>query len=237
MSNDCKNCFDSCRGKYCASKVPIFQNLDCNELKEIVSKINHKVFKKGDVIFGEGSLGNSMFFVNQGKVKLYKYTKEGKEQILNILSEGDFFGELNLLSSSKHNFNVKALKDAKICVLSNEDMKKIIFDNPIIGIKLLENISDRLSNMGNLAQSLATNDADSRVAYLLYDLANKYGTKKNDSILVEIPISREDMANCVGVTRETLSRKLRKFEEEGLIEVLRVKEILIKNIEEIKELI
>ncbi len=227
MNNNCVNCCNECRGKYCASKVPIFENLDCDELSEIVKSINHKEYSKGEVLFDEGSIANNMFFVNEGKVKLYKYTRDGKEQILHILSEGEFFGELNLVNSSIHNFSAKAIKDTKICILSNEEMKKIIIKNPQIGIKLLQSVGERLANMENLAQNLATNDADSRVAYLLIDLLEKSKNVNGDKNEINIQMSREDMANCVGVTRETLSRKLRSFEEEGLIKIVKIKQIRV----------
>ncbi|MDY6011413.1 cyclic nucleotide-binding domain-containing protein, partial [Clostridium sp.] len=114
MSNDHINCCDGCRGRYCASKVPIFENLEENELSKIVQSIDHRQYIKGELLFDEGSTANNMFFINEGKIKLYKYTKEGKEQILHILSEGEFFGELNLVKSSIHNFNAKAIKNSKI---------------------------------------------------------------------------------------------------------------------------
>ncbi|MDU4910054.1 Crp/Fnr family transcriptional regulator [Clostridium baratii] len=237
MNNNCTNCCNDCRGEYCASKVPIFENLDCDELSEIVKSINHNRYSKGEVLFSEGSIANSMFFVNEGKVKLYKYTKEGKEQILHILSEGEFFGELNLVNSSIHNFNAQAIKNCKICSLSNEEMKNIIMKNPQIGIKLLQSVGERLDSIENLAQNLATNDADSRVAYLLIDLLEKSGNINSDKKEINIQMSREDMANCVGVTRETLSRKLRSFEDEGLIKIVKIKQILILDEEGLRDYI
>ena len=82
--------------------------------------------------------------------------------------------------------------------------------------------------MEQLIQNLATNDIDSRVAYLLSELCENYGVKeKNNTILIELPISREDMANYIGVSRETISRKLKKFEEEGIIILRGTKKIIV----------
>lgn len=237
MEKNYMNCCDGCRGRHCASKIPIFQNLEEHELSQVINSIDHRIYKKNEVLFDEGSIANNMFFVNEGKVKLYKYTKEGKEQILHVLSEGEFFGELNLLKSSIHNFSSKAIKDCKICVISNEKMKDIIVRNPHIGIKLLGSVGERLSDVENLAQSLATNDADSRVAYLLIDLLDKYGSRTLEKKEIKLPMSREDMANCVGVTRETMSRKLKKFEDEGLIKIPKVKQIIILDEERLRHYI
>ncbi|WP_330377227.1 Crp/Fnr family transcriptional regulator [Cellulosilyticum ruminicola] len=99
--------------------------------------------------------------------------------------------------------------------------------NPEIGIKLLENVSARLASVESLVQNLATNDVDSRMAYLLMDLGEKYGNIKEGKVIIKLPISREEMTNYIGITRETISRKLKKFEEEGLIEIVGTKTIII----------
>ncbi len=237
MEKNHMNCCDECRGKYCASKIPMFENLEEDELIEVINEIDHKVYNKGEILFNEGGVANNMFFVNEGKVKLYKYTKEGKEQILHILSEGEFFGELNLLTYAVHHFNAKTIKNCKICVINNDAMKKIIEKNPQIGIKFLERAGERLANAENLAQSLATNDADSRVAYLLIDLLERYEEFNRGKKEFTISMSREDMANCIGVTRETMSRKLKKFEDEGLIKIPKVKQIVILDEEGLRDYI
>lgn len=237
MNSNCGNCCNNCRGQLCASKVPIFENLNNEELLEIVKNINHKEYSKGDVIFTEGNISNTLYFINQGRIKLYKYTKDGKEQILHILSEGEFFGELELIKPSKYRFNAKSIVDAKICTLSKDEMKSIIMRNPEIGIKVLEAIGERLSKIESLVQNLATNDVDSRMAYLLMDLMEKYGESIENSISVKLQLSREDMANYIGVTRETISRKLKKFEDEKLIKIVGTKNIIILDEEGLKDYI
>ena len=230
-------CFNSCKNKDCISKVPMFQNLNCEEVLETAKIIDHKEYNKGDIIFSEGNIANTLYFINQGKIKLYKHTKEGKEQILHILSDGDFFGELDLLRSSEYKFNSKAIENAKICTLSKDEMKNIIMKNPEIGLKLLESVGERLSDAERLAQNLATKDIDSRIAYLLIDFMEKYSDKINENVSIKLPISREDMSNYVGVTRETISRKLKKFEDEQLIKMVGTKKIIILDKEGLKDYI
>jgi CRP/FNR family transcriptional regulator len=237
MNNHCGNCCNNCRGELCASKVPIFENLNNEELLKIVNTINHKEYAKGDVVFTEGNVANTLFFINEGKIKLYKYTKDGKEQILHVLSEGDFFGELELIKPSKYGFNSKAIIDSKICTLTKDEMKEIMMKNPEIGIKVLETVGERLSKVESLVQNLATNDVDSRMAYLLTDLMEKYGENIEKNISIELPLSREEMANFIGVTRETISRKLKKFEDEKLIKIVGTKIIIVLDEEGLKNYI
>lgn len=237
MKNHCSNCCNTCRGELCASKVPIFQNLNNEELLEVVKTINHKEYSKGDAIFIEGNIANTLYFINEGNIKLYKYTKDGKEQILHVLSEGEFFGELDLIKPSKYGFNSKAIVNSKICTLTKDEMKDIIMRKPEIGIKVLETVGERLAKVENLVQNLATNDVDSRMAYLLIDLIEKYGEQIEKNISIKLPLSREDMASFIGVARETISRKLKKFEDEKLIKIVGTKNIIILDEEGLKDYI
>ncbi|MCI1581064.1 MAG: Crp/Fnr family transcriptional regulator [Clostridium beijerinckii] len=237
MNNNCGNCCNNCRGNLCASKVPMFENLNDEELLDIVNMINHKEYIKGDIIFSEGNIANTLYFVNEGKIKLYRYTKDGKEQILHILSEGDFFGELDLIKPSTYRFNAKAIVDAKVCTLTKDELKDAMMRKPEIGIKLLETVRERLSKVEDLVQNLATKDVDSRMAYLITDLMTSYGENIEDSISIKLQISRGDMANYIGVTPETISRKLKKFEDEKIIKIVGTKNIIILDEKKLKDYI
>lgn len=230
------NC-DRCKNQLCASKVPIFSNLSDEELVEIINMTGHNNYKKGENIFLEGTKSHTLYLINEGKIKLYKFTKDGKQQILHILSDGDFFGELNLFKDSEYSFNAEAIVPTKICTLTKDKMKKIIMEKPEIGIKILEIVGDRLSKVESLAQHLATNDVESRLAYLLIDMMESYGIKKKEGVEVELPISREDMSNYTGVARETISRKLKKLEEDELIKLVGTKKVIILDEEALRDLI
>lgn len=209
---------NNCNTTLCAKKVPIFSFLSDEELKKIVQMTGHKVYKKGDLICSEGTKSETLYIINEGGVKIVKLTKEGKEQIVHIFTSGDFFGELSLFSDNDtYNFDVYAISDLKVCTLTKQNMDDILINNPKISLKLLQVITKRLSETENLAQNLATNDAEIRIAYMLLEFAEKYGVITNQGLQVNLPISREEMASYVGVTRETISRKLSIFEELGII--------------------
>jgi CRP-like cAMP-binding protein len=128
-----------------------------------------------------------------------------------LFSEGDFFGELELLKPYKYGFNSKTIVASKICTLTKDEIKNIIMKDPEIGVKILEAIAERLSKVESLVQNLATNDADSRMAYLIIDLMEKYGENIDGKLSIKIPLPREEMANYIGVMRETISRKLKSL--------------------------
>ena len=227
-----------CHHNICAKKVPIFSSLSEEELIKIVNMTGHEAFKKGEVICNEGDKSETLVIINEGKVKLCKLTKDGKEQIIHILSSGDFFGELNLFNDNKsYNFSAYAISDVKICTLTKKKMDEILIKNPDISLKILKEVTRRLAETETLAQNLATNDVDARIAHMILDFGEKYGVSKGQDIEIKLPINREEMAHYVGVTRETISRKLSKFEDLDIIKLVGNKVIIIKNEDVLKEFI
>lgn len=217
-----------CSEALCARKVPIFSSLSDEELTKICSMIKHKKYKKGNALLLEEQPSETLFIVRRGYVKLLKITVQGKEQILRILSVGEFFGELSIFNSGEtSNFSAYALEDTDICLLTRGAMEQIIQENPAISIKLLQTITRRLAATENLAQSLATSDPEIRIAYMILEMGRKYGKREQGKIKIKLPLSREEMANYVGVTRETISRKFKKFEQEGIIEINGIREITV----------
>jgi CRP/FNR family transcriptional regulator len=220
-----------CTGRYCAKRVSIFSVLEEDEISEVVRKITTRKYKKGQMIFFEGDVADKLYIVSNGKMKVFKYTKEGKEQILYILSNGDFIGDLSLLKRGKFEFNAEALEDTAICTLSKEDFDNVVRSNPEIPIKILENVHDRLLSLENLVQSLGTKDVEARIAALILSFVKNFGSDTKDGVVIDLPLNREEMGNYIGITRETISRKLTAMQDEGVIELIGNKKLLIKDIE------
>lgn len=215
---------------YCAKRVPIFHSLSNNELAKITKLVQHKYYKKGQLLLNEGEHSDTLYIIHSGKVKLLTLTVHGKEQILHLLTNGDFFGERNLFNKGEvNNFSAYALEDTKICLLSKKDFDEMMVANPEISIKLLKTIMDRLSHTEELAKILATKDPEVRIAHMLIEFCEKFGTVTKSGIVIDLPITREEISNYVGLTRETISRKLSKFVEMGLLTLRGNKQIIVKN--------
>lgn len=231
---NCGNCGDD----LCVRKVSIFSFLSDGELENIKALTGHMEFKNGEALCHEGEKSETLFIINEGKVKLSKITRDGKEQILHILTGGDFFGELSLFSDDNtYNFSAFAISKVKMCTLNKEKMANIIMKNPAISLKILNEVTKKLAQTENLAQTLATNDAEIRIAYMLLEFSQRYGIEKDGKIEIQLPINREEMASYTGLTRETISRKLSKLEELGTIELKGNKIIIIKNKQNLEDYI
>ncbi|MBS4537633.1 Crp/Fnr family transcriptional regulator [Clostridium sp. D2Q-11] len=234
--NQCKQVCNLCQGRYCARKVSIFSILQEEQLAEVTDKINIKKFKKGEMLFFEGDISDKLFLINKGKIKAFRYTKDGKEQIIYILAEGDFIGDMSLIKEGEFKFNAEAMEDSNVCILTKDDFDKILLNNPDIALKILKVIHERVANLEDQIQRLGTKDIESRLAGLLLSLIKDFGTPMDTIVELDIPLSREDMANYIGSTRETVSRKLSSLQDEGIIELIGNKKIIIKDLNALENL-
>jgi CRP-like cAMP-binding protein len=215
----------------CARKVPIFASLNDEELQEVVSLIIQKKYAKGSLICREGESLENLFLINRGKVKIFRNSADGKEQILYILAEGDFFGERNLLLKQKlAEYNAETMEDTLVCMITRQDCRQLLLQHPAISIKIMEELCERLDKMENLLSSISPRDTDNRICLMLLEFCSKYGKRQPDgTVIIDLPLNREEMANYIGVTRETVSRKLGALKETGIIDLIGNKKIRVTN--------
>jgi CRP/FNR family transcriptional regulator len=207
--------------------VPIFQELNQDELNHVVQLIIRKKYSKGEMIVFEDGLLDSLMIINRGQVKAFRDTQEGKEQILYIFSEGDFFGEKNLLITQKASYHVEALEETLICMIQSRDFLKLLKEYPEISLKIVEQLSHRIDRLEQMIRNMGTKNIEARVSAVLLEFAMKYGKEQSEGVLIELPLSREGIANYIGVARETVSRKLSILQEEGIINMIGNKKVVI----------
>lgn len=223
------NC-ENCLHKLCVEKVPIFSGLNSEELSKIATLIVKRKYEKGELIIMEESYLENLIIIDKGKVKVFRYTIEGKEQILYIFDHGDFFGEKNLLNNQQSTYNVEALETTYICMINKNDFQKLLINYPKIGIKIIEELCSRMDKIESSVQNMGTKNTEWRINSLLLEFAERYGKKHPNGIIVDLPLSREGIANYIGTARETVSRKLSVLQDEGVIDMIGNKQILIRDI-------
>lgn len=211
----------------CAGRVPIFSSLDKEDLKHVVSMIVQRKYPMNTLITKVGTIHQSLIIVSKGKIKVSGYSPEGKEQIMYLLAEGDFFGARNLLHDKESEFNIQAIEDTVVCAIEKNNFQKLLREFPEISLKIMQVLCDRLDKMESMFRKISPKDVDSRINMLLLEFSNKYGRRQENGILIELPMTKLDMASYIGVARETLSRKLTSLKEEGIIEIVGKKKILI----------
>lgn len=225
-----------CGKSNCINNIPLLSNLSESEAKKISSGVATVSYKKGSYLFKVGETANKLFILCEGRIKLSKTNSEGKEQIIYIMSDGDFFGAFNLLKEDEFDLDAVALEDSEVSLLAKSEFDKIILSNPEITLKVFEKAYERIIKAEALVERLSVNSLDSKVAALLVHLSKEFGIQTKEGILLKLSINREEMGSYAGIARETMSRKLNYFQEIGLIEVKNKKQILIKKMDELESL-
>ena len=198
--------------------VSIFWDLNENDLGHIADKMVAKHFENGNYIFLEDSEGEQCFFVLKGSVKVTRLSKDGREVILAMLNEGDFFGEMSLLDGESRSANVIALEKTKVLTLDRNDFIAVVNDYPQIAVQLLKELARRLRKSDRQIASLSLSDAEKRIALCIIRFADEQGVIQNGKVSIPKTPIQQDIANMAGTSRETVSRALGLLEKEDLIE-------------------
>jgi CRP-like cAMP-binding protein len=197
--------------------IPLFSELSDDDLREIVKLAVRQVYKKDNMILIEEEIGSTMFIILDGRVKISRISDDGREVILSILSEGDFFGEMSILDGQNRSANVVTLEDSRIMVIRREDFLQMLHDYPQIAINLLKELAGRLRRSDAQIKSLSLQNATGKVASTLLRIADDSG--KIHLGQVEIPRlpPQQDLANMAGTSRETISRVLKALTKQGYL--------------------
>ena len=197
--------------------VPLFSDLSETSLKVITDKMVARSYDKEKMILIEESAGETFFLISKGTVKITRMSDDGREVILAILGEGDFFGEMALLDGEGRSANVVALEDAEVLTLQRSDFLDILERFPKIAIHLLKELTTRIRHSDQQIESLSLSGAEQRISLVLIRLAEEMGQIKEGIVTIENMPYQQDIANMAGTSRETVSRVYKMLEDKKYI--------------------
>ena len=192
--------------------VPLFKSLDAGERERFADLVREKSYPKGSVIVFEDDPGDALFVVRSGRVKVVLLAEDGREVILGLLSVGEHFGELSLIDDQPRSAHVIAMEESSILVLRRDDFRRRVEANPVVAWALLQELSRRLRRADVTIGNLVLLDVPGRIAQLLLDAAQECGDD-----LIDKPLTHQTIAQVIGASRETVSRALRDFQENGWV--------------------
>ena len=216
-------------------RCPLFAGLKEEDLKRIRAIASLKKVQKKEILFSDGEEARGFYVILSGKIKLYKVSVEGKEQILHIVSAPDAFAEAALFLEGSYPAFAEALTDCQLLFFPKRDFIQLIEKNPQLSINMIVTLSHYLKRFASLIEELSLKEVSSRVAKYLMDLSLKLSKEGKSPKEVELDLSKTQLALKLGTISETLSRTLAKMKAKGIIDVKRSK-ILILNREALEEL-
>ncbi|XBH20922.1 Crp/Fnr family transcriptional regulator [Jonesiaceae bacterium BS-20] len=204
------------------SQVPLFANLAPEVIFELAGRVQPRDFNAKEMLYTAGSNNSSLLIVHHGKVKTYRISESGHEQVLRVLGPGDFLGENTLLAPNVMDHFAQTLETAEVCYLSGQDFKDYLLQYPEVSYQMLSALSTRLGQTESQVSTMGGDSVDKRVAQYLLATAREKGTHA-----LRLAMSKKDLASFLGITPETLSRKLSAFEQSRWISLRGQREVTI----------
>ena len=200
------------------SKAPFFKGLPAENLASINKLFNAAHFSLGDVIYYEQEPATRLRVLVSGKIKMMRQTLDGKDVLIDVLKPGEFFGTLSNLGDDT--YSETAISQTQSCVLSihAKDFRKILNEYPVVTLNVLDLTADRLKASRDNFLELSTWPVEKRIASILLKLSDKFGEAHDVGLLIQMPLTRKDLADMAATSTETASRIISQFKKDGIID-------------------
>ncbi len=208
-------------------RCPLFAGLKDEDLRRVRAIASPKQVRKRGILFGEGEEAKGFYVILSGKVKLYKVSLDGKEQILHVVSAPEAFAEAALFLEGSYPAFAEALADSQLLFFPKKAFVQLIEGNPRLSINMIVSLSHFLRKFASLIEELSLKEVSSRVAKYLIDLSLKSAREGKNPREVDLDLSKNQLASKLGTISETLSRTLTKMKAKEVIDVRKDRIIIL----------
>lgn len=198
-------------------KIPILESLPAEALSQLLPHVEMNEIRRRQVVYIPGDPGQHVYFLNGGRIKISKVTRDGRELTLAYRVPGEIFGELCFGEGKPREEMAEAMENALVTQVERQVFEKLVDRHPPLAWTLMRIANDRRAEVENKVARLIFRDVNSKLADLLLALGKDYGVEDARGTLVAIKITHQEMANLIGSTRETVSLTLSQFKKQGLI--------------------
>jgi CRP-like cAMP-binding protein len=199
------------------SQINLLEEMPMEDLKVIDEMSEMKPVKKGTLILSPMKPIEALFLLKKGQVRLYRINSQGKQFTVDILVDGNIFGETSSFSLTDDHVYVEAMTESYLCIIGKLEFETFIEKNPKLALKLISILSSRLKETYEMSEKIALGDVKYRVLHLLLKLSEKIGKRKNEWQSIGIKITHMDIATMIGSSRETVSALMSQFRKDGII--------------------
>jgi len=200
-------------------KTPLFASLTEAEMRALASRVTRKSLNQGEQLFAEGDPCAGLFLVASGKIRIFKLSASGREQVLAIESAGSSFAELPVFDGGNYPAAASAWEDSEILFISRKDFQNFCREHPDVALKVIAVVGARLRRLVGIIEELSFTTVRQRLISLLLQLAEAEGMRTKEGIQLELKKSHQDFAAELGTVRELISRNLSRLQAEGFLEV------------------
>jgi len=216
------------------ARVPFFERFSSSDIAKLEPYFQEFKFDRNQYLFWEGDAADKMFVIKAGRVKILKTSASGKEMVLEVMVPGQICGG-NALFAETHRNSAQAVEGTVAYGLSHESYDQLLIKYPQIARGIIKYLGAKLMDAHDVIISLVSSKVDSRIASVIVRLCENHGTHTKDGVLINIRLTRRDIADIVGSTVETTIRTISKFQKKGLLTTVSGR-LLIKNFDAFVEM-
>jgi len=200
-------------------RAPLFEALDEEGAKALRAIVAEWHMSRGQTLFSEDEVGDRLYVILEGKIKLTRTSPDGRENLLSVLGPSEMFGELSLFDPRPRTASAIAVTEARLAGMGHDDLRPFLKEHPEIGIHLLRALAIRLRKTNEIMADLVFTDVPGRVAKALLDLAERFGQPTESGLHVHHDLTQEELAQLVGASRETVNKALADFASRGWLRI------------------
>ncbi len=200
-------------------KTALLSSLSREELQTLAARTVRKLFSAGELLFSEGEPCNGLNIIARGKVRIFKTSVNGREQVLAVNVPGESVAELPVFDGGPYPASGVAIEDTEIAFISRRDFNAYCIEHPEVALKMLSVVGGRLRRLVGIIEELSFTTIRQRLIALLVKIAQNEGKKTERGIEVHLPATHQELANQLGTVRELISRNLMRLQAEGLLDV------------------
>jgi CRP/FNR family transcriptional regulator, cyclic AMP receptor protein len=215
-------------------RAPLFESLDDEETRALRAGVTDVELARGERLFDEGDVGDRLYVVLDGKIKLTRTSADGRENLISLVGPGEMFGELSLFDPRPRTMSATAVTDVRMAALAHDYLRSWLSGHPDVALHLLAALARRLRRTNEVMSDLVFTDVPGRVAKALLDLAARFGVQQEDGLQVNHDLTQEELAQLVGASRETVNKALADFVARGWIQ-LHPKSVLLIDTERMRK--
>jgi CRP/FNR family transcriptional regulator, cyclic AMP receptor protein len=198
-------------------KTPLFASLTDKETEALARRFSNKRFGRGALLFSEGDSCTGLFLVASGKIRIFKMSAVGREQVLAVEGPGSSFAELPVFDGGNYPASASALEDAEVLFISRKDFQSFCREHPDVALKVIAVVGSRLRRLVGIIEELSFTTVRHRLIALILRLVQESGTPSKKGVRVELSKTHQDLAAELGTVRELVSRNLSRLQAEGFL--------------------
>lgn len=207
--------------------LPVFAGLSDRDWEKVGDLFSERQYQRDDYIFLEGEAPEALYVVKSGKVKVLRHSQDGKDVVLRMAGPGHLLGSVAVFDGAGYPGTAQAIEDCTMLVIGRNDCLTLVTRYPVFALTVINDMGTRLRSSAEQIRSLAVERVEQRIARTLLKLGQTAGADTSEGRVIELPLTRQDVADMTGTTVETAIRVMSKFRRENLIFTRRGKVVLV----------